>query len=204
VVRARVSGPRPITLLRLLVLTLFAPGCADRGAPPGAPCSRASECATRLCLLRGDAGACAQRCTSTAGCTTGDICGRFDFRGIDPDSGLRGGDESEVLRVCRLPLQPACGTGLPCAGGRICLGDPGVCVDACIAESACGSRRCVPSSPACDAPAVCAPLCDDVAECPRGFYCDQTATDVVGHGRCLPVTGEVDAGTAHGCDAAVD
>lgn len=187
---------------RFLSLVLVAlVGCAGGGAPAGAACVRASQCASGHCLFLSDGGVCAQPCRSSVDCSGNAVCGRFDFRGFDLDSGLRAGAETDIVRVCRPPLNAPCGAGLPCANGAsVCLGEPGVCTSVCESDLVCPSRRCLFTG-SCGASGRCAPLCDDVSECPRGFFCNLAIVDVVGHGRCEPVSVDVDGGF---CDAATD
>lgn len=181
-------GPtRFLPAILLSAMAAFALGCGPAGAPPGASCSRPNQCASQLCLTRGDAGTCASRCVSSDDCTaTGEVCGRFDFRGIDPDSGLYVGPLEDVVHVCRPRLNAHCSASSPCTQpGATCVGDPGVCTTTCAVDGDCASRLCLPGgSAACGLPGTCAPACDSALECPRGWYCNPVATDATGHGRC--------------------
>jgi hypothetical protein len=133
-------------------------------------------------------------------CRSGDVCGRFDFRGLDPDSGMYSGPTEDVVHVCRPRLNAVCGATNPCAQtGQSCAGSPGVCSTYCTQDSDCASRLCIPpTTGACGLPGLCAPLCDDALECPQGWYCNLVNADTSGHGRCEsiePMTGG-DAGSA--------
>jgi hypothetical protein len=201
---ARTRRPAGFVFALGLFFLLFGSlGCGGAGAPAGGRCTRASECASKLCLFEQGGGACAQRCTASSECPDDTVCGRFDFRGVDPDSGMHAGDDREIVRVCRPPLNLSCGAGTACPADRpLCLADPGVCTTPCENDGACPSGRCIPSSEACGAPSVCAPMCDDGRECPRGFYCDLTATEARGHGRCAVIRGEDEPPAA--CDAGTE
>ena len=135
---------------------------------------------------------CVSRCGTDSDCPGTEVCGRFDFRGRD-DAGLPAGKETDVVRVCRAPLQARCeGT---CASGEQCLGEADrVCVPPCHDRFDCGGRDCV--SDACGSgPGHCAPACDSLRDCPRFFVCDTAFLGTDGHGRCLPVaSGASDAG----------
>lgn len=191
----------------VLFAAVLETACGPARAPAGSPCSLATQCDTRLCLFRGDAGVCARRCTDSTGCAGDEVCGRFDFRPIDPDSGQPSGDDNEVVRVCRAPLNAPCGAGQACPAGLVCLGEPmGVCTTPCARDGQCPSGRCFAAA-ACGLPGSCAPGCDDGAECPRGWYCNTAGTTTSAAGRCEPVTGADDGGGGggpDGCDAGAD
>jgi hypothetical protein len=131
---------------------------------------------------------------ATSDCVTGNVCGRFDFRAIDPDSGMLSGPPTDVLNVCRPRLNAVCATNGDCASpGAVCLAPSmGVCSRPCSLDQDCASALCLPAaSPAvCGTASVCAPLCDDLTECPQpGWYCNMANVNSVGHGRCEPISG---------------
>lgn len=138
---------------------------------------------------------CGQRCAGRDGCPTGEVCGRFDYRGRD-DGGLPVGPLNDIVQVCRGPLNARCGAG--CASGGLCLAGPGVdgvCTRRCDDANDCDGRPCITDG----CVRYCAPPCDDLAECPRSFSCDLTTSDRSGHGQCIPIAGEgpgVDLGDA--------
>lgn len=176
------------TLFAALTASLLA--CSPPGSPAGTACTLPSQCASNLCLSRGTSAVCASRCATSADCTqTGDVCGRFDYRGLDPDSGTFTGPDEDVLHVCRPRLNQVCSASSPCAQiGQTCVGDPGVCTTLCAQDGDCTSLLCVPAtSGTCGAPGTCSPLCDDLLECPHGWYCNLVSADMVGHGRCEPI-----------------
>jgi hypothetical protein len=190
-------------LLLVASAACVALGCSDNRLPVGAACTSASMCASRLCLQRSTGGACAQTCTTSAQCTGGDVCGRFDYREPDPESGLLTGPSTEVLQVCRPSFRVACSAAAPrCPGaGDRCV--QGSCVQPCGVDADCASELCARDS--CGG-GVCAPLCDDPRECPDGWYCNLTTADALGHGRCEPISdgdaGPIDAGVCNAPDAA--
>jgi hypothetical protein len=182
-----------VTLSRAGVyVTLALLSCDDSRLPAGAPCTGAASCATGLCLtLVTTRRVCAQRCADDAACAAPLRCGRFDFRGRD-DAGAPAGDEQDIVRVCRPPLDRRCAEG--CDPGERCVGGAdGVCARRCASPRDCGGRDCVDDG--CGGRA-CAPPCDALAECPRFFLCDQQRVDADGHGQCVSA--------ASGSDAAVD
>ncbi len=121
-------------------------------------------------------------------CSTGEVCGRFDFRAIDPDSGMYTGPVEEIVRACRPRITATCSTSNPCAtGAQICLGDPGVCTTRCAEDRDCASALCIATSADACGAGRCAPLCDDTLECPTSWYCNLSGADSVGHGRCEPI-----------------
>lgn len=198
-------GPRHVASgIFVAALAALAGACGSPGAAAGSACSRANQCASQLCLTRGDAGVCASRCTSSAECITpGDVCGRFDYRGVDPDSGLYVGPLEDIVHVCRPRLTLPCSASSGCATpGTTCLGaaGAGVCATSCAMDGDCASRLCVStSSAACGLSGTCAPQCDDPLECPRGGYCNLVAADATGHGRCEsiePITADAACGDA--------
>lgn len=170
---------------------LLAVACSSDRLPSGSPCTDPFSCQTGLCLERrpGER-VCAQRCSDVNGCPSGEVCGRFDFRGRD-DSGALAGPKDDIVRVCRPALNRRCteGCGLP----ERCVGDTdGVCSNVCRDRAECGGRECVRDG---CATGVCAPPCDHIAECPRYFVCDLAHVDADGHGQCVPITATKDAGT---------
>jgi hypothetical protein len=178
--------------LTIAFLSLLS-ACADDRYPRGSRCSAGTQCQTGLCLERSTGEAvCVSRCSADGDCSATEVCGRFDFRGRD-DAGLPAGKDTDVVRVCRVPLQARCeGT---CSAGEQCLGvSESVCVPRCHDRLDCGGRDCVNKT--CDGgPGYCAPACDSVRDCPRFFVCDTAFLGTDGHGRCLPVTsGADDAG----------
>lgn len=192
------GGPlrHPATAVSLVLLLSLSLHCSDDRAPLGARCSSGTQCASGLCL-EGDAGAvCVSRCALDSECAASQVCGRFDFRGRD-DAGVPAGKESDVVRVCRPPIQARCEGACGGAGG-LCVGEADrVCVPRCVDRVDCGGRDCV--SDGCG-PAHCAPACDSLRDCPRFFVCDTAFLGTDGHGRCLPVA-EADAGADAGVDA---
>lgn len=167
--------------------------CGPTGAPAGAPCRRnhPEDCASRMCLaITPVQYVCTRRCTDRDPCTDGDVCGLFDFRARDPDSGLPSGVDFDIVRVCRPPLNTRCSA--TCAATETCFGDvDGVCTTSCSTDLDCLRHTCVRSG--CE-PGRCAPPCDSIAECPRFYTCDLTRTDGAGHGECIPIAPEQDAG----------
>jgi len=171
-------------------------GCDDDRQADGTPCTTPTQCVSGLCLDRGAAGmVCAQRCGSQSGCSTAEVCGRFDYRGRD-DGGLPVGPLDDIVQVCRAPLNARCTGG--CAAGGLCLAGPGadgVCTPRCEGPLDCDGRRCVTDG----CVQYCAPPCDDLRECPRSFSCDLASIDRSGHGQCIPIAGDgpgVDLGDA--------
>ncbi len=181
------SGLRALAIVLLSVLS----HCSDDRVPLGALCSSGTQCQTGLCLERasGDA-VCVARCASDGDCPATEVCGRFDFRGRD-DAGLPAGMESDVVRVCRAPLQPRCDGA--CPPGDRCVGEADrVCAPPCRDRVDCAGRECV--SDGCG-PGHCEPACDSLRDCPRFYLCDTAFLGTDGHGRCLPVASAVsDAG----------
>jgi hypothetical protein len=183
----RRSGLRALALSLLAILS----HCSDDRSPLGASCSAGTQCQTGLCLERDTGGAvCVARCATDTDCPATEVCGRFDFRGRD-DAGVPAGMESDVVRVCRAPLQARCDGA--CAPGEQCLGEADrICVPPCRDRLDCGGRDCVIDG---CGPGHCAPACDSLRDCPRYFVCDTAFLGVDGHGRCLPVaSGAADAG----------
>jgi hypothetical protein len=179
-----------------LSLLFLLPRCTDNRAPTGAVCNAGTQCQTGLCLERPAGGAvCVSRCAVDADCPAAEVCGRFDFRGRD-DSGVPVGKDSDVVRVCRRPLQARCAD--TCAPGERCVGEAdAVCAPACRDRVDCGGRDCVPDG---CGPGHCAPACDSLRDCPRFNVCDSAFVGTDGHGRCLAVaSGATDAGV--GTDA---
>jgi hypothetical protein len=76
----------------------------------------------------------------------------------------------------------------------------GVCTTRCTQDNDCTSRLCIPpmDGAACGSTGSCSPLCDDLAECPSGWYCNLSGADAVGHGRCEPINPVT--GADAGCD----
>lgn len=191
------GGPLRLPALALPLLFLLPlTRCTDDRSPVGARCSAGTQCATGLCL-EGDGGAvCVSRCATDDDCGPSLVCGRFDFRGRD-DAGIPDGKESDVVRVCRPPLQARCDGA--CAMGDRCVGElDRVCVPSCRDRIDCGGRDCVTDG--CGA-GHCAPACDSLRDCPRLYVCDTAFLGTDGHGRCLPVAPDADAGADAGLDA---
>lgn len=187
-------GRRPSLPLFALLALLAA--CSDSRKPPGSPCTTPFDCVGGLCLTLPDRTmVCTARCASAAECPSGQLCGRFDYRGRD-DAGVLMGDDSDVVHACRAPLQKRCAAG--CAADEACLGGAdGVCATRCESSAGCGGRDCVAVT---CAVRVCAPACDAIADCPSSYACDLAFSDTDGHGRCIPLSG-ADAGTdASTCD----
>jgi len=186
------SGLRALAIVLLSILS----HCSDDRVPLGARCSSGTQCQTGLCLER-DTGVavCVARCATDTDCPATEVCGRFDFRGRD-DAGLPAGMESDVVRVCRAPLQVRCDGA--CPPGDRCVGEADrVCAPSCRDRTDCAGRDCV--SDGCG-PGHCAPACDSLRDCPRLYVCDTAFLGADGHGRCLPVAG--DATDAGALDAA--
>lgn len=196
-----------------LLALLCVHSCRAGGLASGSACTSASQCSFQVCELgfRPDGsaptldgaivGTCAFRCESSADCSAGLICGRADFRGIDPDSGMRAGPDFEIIRTCRPPAATRCTDDTQCSGALRCLrssfGD-GVCAAPCTQRQQCTETFvCLQDEAnfACGNPGLCAPKCDDRRECPAGWRCEVPFSNAV-FGRCLPVE-SVDAG----CDA---
>ena len=168
----------------------------NKGSPAGSACASAFDCASGLCLSRSPGSrVCVARCSQNSECTAGEICGRFDFRGRDPDSGALGGDPSDVVTVCRPSLQRPCDS--TCATG-VCVGN--TCSRVCASDADCDGRPCV--GPPCG-PRLCAPPCDSIAECPTRYVCDLVHIDLQGHGWCLPIN-PADAANSSDATAACD
>lgn len=189
-------GLRALALAALLLTAL--PRCIDDRSPLGAPCTAGTACASGLCLERSSGVAvCVARCAADLDCPAGDVCGRFDFRGRD-DAGLPEGMKTDVVRVCRPPIQARCTGDGSCAPGERCFGEgEPVCVPPCRDRLDCGGRECEPQG--CGL-GRCVPACDSLRDCPRFFVCDTAFVGADGHGRCLPVaTGATDAGVVPAC-----
>lgn len=177
--------------------------CRTPGSRNGAPCSRATQCESLICSFQlaqdagpdGEAqGTCVERCSDSTDCADGLVCGRYDFRGIVPDSGgpdgepIRQGPDFEVLRVCRPFLHDRCEHDGQCGAGMRCFGAPdGRCGFACTRSSACVTRLCLTPDgrEACNEPGMCVPECDEQRECPSSTYCQLSYSNRV-HGRCVP------------------
>ncbi len=192
----RVSLRRVVCASLWVAALLGLPGCDDGRQPDGAPCTAPAQCRSGLCIDRGvGAMVCATRCAVRSGCGTGEVCGRFDYRGRG-DGGLPIGPLDDIVQVCRAPLNRRCDEG--CEVGGLCLAGPGadgVCTRRCEGPADCEGRRCV--SEGCVR--YCAPPCDDLAECPRSFSCNLATIDRGGHGQCIPLAGDdvgVDLGDA--------
>lgn len=184
------SASLPLRTILFALAALLAAACGPAGSPAGSPCTLATQCASQLCLSGASGGVCVSRCTSSTDCTaTGAVCGRFDYRGLDPDSGMFTGPQDDVIHVCRPRLNPVCSASVSCGhAGQTCVGDPGVCTTPCALDGDCSSNLCIPSSTGtCGSPGSCAPLCDDLLECPHSWYCNMANVDTVGHGRCEPI-----------------
>lgn len=196
--------------------------CRGGGLSNGAACGRATECESLVCSfqLPQDAspdgraqGTCVGRCESSAQCATGLVCGRYDFRGIVPDSGgpdgegVREGPDFEVLRACRPPLNARCATDGECRAHERCFGAPdGVCAQRCQRSSECGRTFfCITASnaEACGDDGVCLPECDDGVECGRGQYCAFAFGGNGVRGRCASRE-PMEAGCPPSTDAATD
>jgi hypothetical protein len=139
---------------------------------------------------------CVGRCQTSAECSAGRICGRYDFRGVVPDAGgpdgalVREGPDFEVLRACRPRVTVACDRDEVCPAGFGCLGVPaGVCARRCARSGECGATALCFAAPlraACGEPGLCAPSCDDGIECPAGWYCQTAFGGASVQGRCHP------------------
>lgn len=187
------GGPRRYRPPAFALLLLLSLQCSDDRAPLGARCSSGTQCASGLCLEGAGGAACVSRCASDGDCAASQVCGRFDFRGRD-DAGIPNGKESDVVRVCRPPIQARCEGA--CGPGEVCVGEADrVCVPRCADRVDCGGRDCV--SDGCG-PARCAPACDSLRDCPRFHVCDTAFLGTDGHGRCLPVATADDAGADAG------
>jgi hypothetical protein len=178
--------------------------CRAPGLNNGAACARATECESLVCnfQLAQDAsadgratGTCVGRCTQSRECPGSFVCGRYDFRGIVPDSGpdgdgVREGPEFEILRSCRPKMTVACSRDEQCAPSEGCYGAPnGVCARRCSRSAECVSRFCVSvtNSESCGQPGLCLPECDDPTECGEGQYCAFAYGGNSVHGRCSPI-----------------
>ncbi|MBL8680957.1 MAG: hypothetical protein JNK05_17380 [Myxococcales bacterium] len=225
--RARGASIFPVlALVAASALTWWA--CRAPGLNNGAACVRATECESLVCnfQLAQDAsadgsatGTCVGRCTSSAQCANSFVCGRYDFRGIIPDSGpdgegVREGPDFEILRSCRPKLNVACSRDEQCGRGEGCFGAPsGVCARRCSRSSECVTRFCVSenNSESCGSPGLCMPECDDLSECAANQYCAFAYGGNSVHGRCAPLMtadggcpgpdADADAGDASASDA---
>ncbi len=198
--------------------------CRAPGLNNGASCGRATECESLVCSfqLAQDAGpdgramgTCVGRCTTSAACGSGQVCGRYDFRGIIPDSGgpdaegVREGPDFEVLRACRSRNTRACTRDDECSAGQGCLGAPmGVCGARCTRSSQCSTGICQTAGgpEACNEPGVCVAECDDGLECQAGSYCQFAVSNSI-HGRCaliVPPDASVCVAPEAGPDATPD
>lgn len=178
--------------------------CREPGLSNGAGCTRATQCDSLTCsfALLQDAsadgarvGTCVGRCSDTMECASGLVCGRYDFRGIVPDSGgpdaegVREGPDFEVVRACRPRETVACASDGECGAGKGCIGAPmGVCAERCTRSSQCAAGLCIGqnNTEACGADGLCAQFCDHGRECPSGAYCQFSFSNSV-HGRCVPI-----------------
>jgi len=185
----------------MLSIVAFWAACRAPGLRDGAACTRATHCESLVCSFQlpqdagpdGEAqGTCVGRCSETTGCSNGLVCGRYDFRGIVPDSGgpdveqVREGPDFEVLRACRPPLNDRCENDSQCRAGMRCFGGPdGRCGFACTRSSQCPTRLCLTldGREACNEPGVCMPECDHSSECSSNAYCQFSYSNSV-HGRC--------------------
>ncbi len=184
------SGARAAWIVALLAL---GSACDDGRSASGARCTAPSQCRSGLCLQRTDTlSVCVDRCSSNSDCAATDICGRFNFQGLD-EAGVPSGVESDIVRVCRPRLQPAC-DGSCSAGGGACFGESApVCVAQCRDSIDCSGRACVRDG--CGS-ARCVPACDDVRDCPAYYSCDLAFVGSDGHGRCIPIAPVTDAGAS--------
>lgn len=166
---------------------LVAVGCGSGRKADGAACTSALECSSGFCLDESATSrVCARRCGADSECGEGRLCGRFDFRGRD-DSGVPVGEDIDIARVCRSPLNRRCSEG--CEPGEVCVGGEGtqgVCAVRCTSNVTCGGRDCVRVG--CEQ--VCAPPCDSLTECGRTQSCDLARHDNAGHGQCIFIGGE--------------
>ena len=179
-------GRRP-SLPTLLALLSLLGRCDDGRKPPGSPCTSPFDCVGGLCLTLPDrTQVCTARCASASGCPSGQLCGRFDYRGRD-DAGVLMGEDSDIVHACRAPLDRRCADG--CAPGEACL--RGLCAPRCATDLECAGRACV----AVDcATRVCQAPCDALGDCGSGDLCDLAFSDADGHGRCIPLDPVADAG----------
>jgi hypothetical protein len=185
---------RFITTLALITASALLAACSEALRADGVACASAFECRSGACLSRPTGGAvCATRCAANTDCASGEICGRFDFRGRD-DGGLPAGPSVDIVRACRAPLNTPCAAG--CGLGELCAG--GVCVRRCAGPSECGGRACI--ALACGSRRCAAP-CDHLRECPEGEACDLATLDVSGHGRCISLDDAGAPGDGAVCDA---
>lgn len=196
----RATAPRrslsPLILAFELSAVALVCACSEGLRADGQPCASAFDCRSGQCLTRpaGDR-VCALRCVTSSDCASGELCGRFDFRGRD-DGGLPAGPSVDIVRACRAPLNARCAAG--CAPGDVCTGDGGVCARPCASSADCGGRSCIPLG--CSARRCAAP-CDHISECPTGETCDLAALDVSGHGACIALYDAGAPGDGGACDA---
>ncbi|MEZ4405789.1 MAG: hypothetical protein R3A52_04725 [Polyangiales bacterium] len=193
--------PHAITLAAAFAaFALLAGGCTDKSAA-GESCSSPFSCASGLCIVdAAGAGRCAQRCALSSECARGQVCGRFDFRGRD-DAGALAGSDDDIVRVCRPGLNTTC-AGACALSNEVCVGgDAGVCSPTCAVADTCGGRDCIALSADACGPRACAPPCDALTECPPAWTCDLSRVDLLGHGQCIPIAGDPDAGVQPPCDA---
>ncbi|MBI5516089.1 MAG: hypothetical protein HY909_20060 [Deltaproteobacteria bacterium] len=185
---------------RSALFALLLTGQCSRGSPEGAACTSAIQCASGLCLARSaTVRVCVRRCAADSECTAGDVCGRYDFRGRDPDSGLLVGDKNEIVRVCRPSLRRPCDVGCGMDRCDNVGSEPtsSSCRRTCRSRAECGGRQCVGVC----GEGLCASPCDSVLECPSGWGCDLVNTDLDGHGQCILLGPAVDGAVPDDCGA---